>query len=64
LLLGCWLSKAFLAYIRPQVLEWTNNMSMDMTQADSFLFAGNFDQANPAPHAFTQTGSMALTRPL
>jgi hypothetical protein len=40
MLLGRWLSKNFLAYIRPQVLEWTNNMSMDMTQADSFLDIG------------------------
>jgi hypothetical protein len=46
MLLGRWLSKAFLAYIRPQVLEWTNNMSMDMTQADSFLDVGNFDQTD------------------
>jgi hypothetical protein len=45
MLLGRWLSKAFLAYIRPQVLEWTNNMSLDMTQADSFLDVGTFDQA-------------------
>jgi hypothetical protein len=46
MLIGRWLSKAFLAYIRPQVLEWTNNMSMDMTQADSFLDVGTFDQAD------------------
>jgi hypothetical protein len=46
MLLGRWLSKAFLAYMRPQVLEWTNNMSMDMTQADSFLDVGTFDQAD------------------
>jgi hypothetical protein len=44
MLLGCWLSTAFLAYFRLQVLEWTNNMSMDMAQADSFLDVGNFDQ--------------------
>jgi hypothetical protein len=47
MLLGRWLSKAFLVYIGPQALEWTNNMSMDMTQADSFLDVGNFDQADP-----------------
>jgi hypothetical protein len=47
MLLGRWLSKAFLVYIRPQVLEWTNNMLMDMTQADSFLDVGEFDQADP-----------------
>jgi hypothetical protein len=45
MLLERWLFKAFLAYIRPQVLEWTNNMSMDMIQTDSFLNVGNLDQA-------------------
>ena len=34
--LGRWLSDAFLDYIRPQVLEWTNNMSSDMINFDSF----------------------------
>ena len=47
MLLGHWLSKAFLDYIRPQVLEWTNNMSMDMTQEDSFMDVGHFDNADP-----------------
>jgi hypothetical protein len=46
MLLVRWLSKAFPAYIHPQVLEWMNNMAMDMTQADSFLDVGTFDQAN------------------
>jgi hypothetical protein len=27
MILGCWGSNAFLAYIRPQVVEWTTNMS-------------------------------------
>jgi hypothetical protein len=49
MLLGRWLSKAFLVYIRPQVLEWTNDMSMDMTQADSFLDVGDFDHADQHP---------------
>lgn len=30
IILGCWSSDAFLVYIRPQVLEWTNNMSRVM----------------------------------
>jgi hypothetical protein len=47
MLLGRWVSKAFLVYIRPQVPEWTNNMSMDMTQADSFLDVGDSDHADP-----------------
>ena len=36
MILGRWLSDAFLDYIRPQVLEWTNNMSSDMVNFDSF----------------------------
>jgi hypothetical protein len=35
--LGRWSSDAFLAYIRPQVLEWTNNMSREMITVDSFF---------------------------
>ena len=46
MLLDRWLSKAFLAYIHPQVLEWTTNMSTDMARATSFLDAGNYDQSN------------------
>jgi hypothetical protein len=37
MILGRWASDAFLAYIRPQVLEWTNNMSRDMIVTDSFF---------------------------
>jgi hypothetical protein len=47
MLLGRWKSDAFLVYIRPQVLEWTNNMSRDMILHDSFLDVSGFDQANP-----------------
>ena len=36
MILGRWLSDAFLDYIRPQVLEWTNNVSTDMINFDSF----------------------------
>ena len=35
----CWSSDAFLVYLRPQVLEWTNQMSCDMIHMDSFLDA-------------------------
>jgi hypothetical protein len=41
MLQGHWLSKAFLAYIHTQVLEWTTNMSIDMARATSFLNVGN-----------------------
>jgi hypothetical protein len=47
MLLGRWKSDAFLVYIRPQVLEWTNDMSRDMIRHDSFLDVSGFDQANP-----------------
>jgi hypothetical protein len=37
MVLGRWVSDAFLVYIRPQVLEWTNTMSVDMIHLESFL---------------------------
>jgi hypothetical protein len=37
MILGRWSSDAFLVYIRPQVLEWTNRMSCDMIPNDSSL---------------------------
>jgi hypothetical protein len=46
MILGRWSSDAFLAYIRPQVLEWTNNMSRDMISFDSFLDVGLYDIAS------------------
>ena len=48
MILGRWSSDAFLVYIRPQVLEWANNMSRDMVSFDSFLDVGLFDRAAPA----------------
>ena len=39
MMLGRWSSAAFLVYIRPQVLEWTNNMSSDMIHNNSFFDA-------------------------
>ena len=38
-MLGRWSSDAFLVYIRPQVLEWTNNMSSEMIKNNSFFDA-------------------------
>ena len=37
MIMGRWQSTAFLDYICPQVLKWTNNMSSDMLRHDSFL---------------------------
>ena len=47
MLMGRWLSQAFLAYIRPQVIEWTNNMSRDMIRHDSYTDASGLDMADP-----------------
>ena len=46
MILGRWSSDAFLVYIRPQVLEWTNNMSNDMIHNNSFFDATDAPQAN------------------
>ena len=36
MLLGRWSSDAFLKYIRPQVVEWTNQLSRDMIHHNYF----------------------------
>ena len=36
-ILGRWSSDAFMVYIRPQVLEWTNVMSRDMARSRGFM---------------------------
>ena len=41
MILGRRSSDAFLDYIRPQVLEWTNQMSSDMIRHDSFFDASD-----------------------
>ena len=48
MIMGRWSSDAFLDYIRPQVLEWTNNMSKDMIQVDDFIDLTNQDKAAPS----------------
>ena len=47
MILGRWSSDAFLVYLRPQVLEWTNNMSADMLQNESFFDATDAHRALP-----------------
>ena len=37
MILGRWSSNAFLVYIRPQVLEWTNNMKREMIAVHSIF---------------------------
>jgi hypothetical protein len=48
MLLGRWSSDAFLVYIRPQVLEWTNNMSQDMIHNNSFTDASDSRKTQPS----------------
>ena len=45
MILGRWSSDAFLVYIHPQVLEWTNNMSSDMISNESFFDATDSHKA-------------------
>ena len=46
MILGRWSSDAFLvSYLRPQVMEWTNNMSGDMLRNDSFFDATDSHKA-------------------
>ena len=49
-ILGRWRSNSFLDYIRPQVLEWTSNMSRDMIQVTDFHDFANQDQQTTAHH--------------
>ena len=48
MILGRWSSEAFLDYIRPQVLEWTNQMSSDMIWNNSFFDASDDRRDNNA----------------
>ena len=47
MILGRWSSDAFLVYIRPQVLEWTHNLSQDMVRVHHFTDVSTFDQVAP-----------------
>ena len=48
MILGRWSSDAFLVYIRPQVLEWTNNMSQDMISFNSYTDATDSRKTQPS----------------
>jgi len=41
MILGRWKSAAFMAYIRPQTMEWTNNMSTHMINIEHFTDLGD-----------------------
>jgi hypothetical protein len=49
MILGRWSSDAFLVYIRPQVLEWTNNMSRQMIAVDTFFDVQMNHHTTPPP---------------
>jgi hypothetical protein len=59
MILGRWSSDAFLDYIRPQVLEWTNQLlSRDMIQNDSFFDAADSRRVIPSdPRTRTKAGA-------
>jgi hypothetical protein len=66
MLMGRWKSQAFLAHIRPQVIEWTNNMSGDMICHDSYTDASGFDMADPniarvPPRRFNGSNNSLIT---
>jgi hypothetical protein len=51
MILGRWASDAFLVFIRPQVLEWTHDMSCNLIYLDSFFDAAHQDLvASDDPH--------------
>jgi hypothetical protein len=45
-ILGRWSSDAFLVYIRPQVMEWTNIMAQDMANTEGFQDLNQRDRIN------------------
>jgi hypothetical protein len=49
MIFGHWSSNAFLVYVRPQVLGWTNQMSKDMIEFDSFLNASDTELTSTTP---------------
>ena len=50
-MMGRWSSEAFLVYIRPQVLEWTNGLSQTMIHINSFTDA---NESRPTLHTDPQ----------
>jgi hypothetical protein len=59
MILGRWSSDAFLVYIRPQVLEWTNQMSGDMIRNNSFFDAAE-SRRSSVDDPLTRTKTTAL----
>ena len=59
MILGRWASDAFLDYIRPQVLEWTSDMSLSMTNVEHFL---DLNGASSAPSSDPKTRKQSTTK--
>lgn len=59
MILGRWSSDAFLVYIRPQVLEWTNQMSVDMIRNNSFFDAAD-SRRSSADDPLTRAKTVSL----
>jgi hypothetical protein len=59
MMLGRWSSDAFLDYIQPQILEWTNQLSGDMIQNDSFFDAADSRKAGSSdPRTRMKAGTL------
>ena len=58
-ILGRWPSDAFVDYIRLQALEWTNQLSTDMIQNNSFFdAAGSRRPESSDPRTRTKAGAL------
>ena len=62
MILGRWSSDAFLDYIHPQVLEWTNLMAHDMAQSRKFLDLGTRQGPGPTSEHYDEESEVE-TRP-
>ena len=63
MILGRWSSDPFLVYLRPQVLEWTNQMSSDMIHIDSFMDATDLRRVSNTDPWTRKNCSMATHNP-
>jgi hypothetical protein len=62
MILGRWSSDAFLAYIRPQVQEWTSGMSVHMTSVEDFHIARPSTSSSGHDHNSRHPEDPATTR--
>ncbi len=62
MMMGRWLSDAFLVYIRPQVLEWTDSMSGDMIKINTLTDASDSRKTTPSEPARTDACSMVQAK--